>query len=248
VTIALGARGVRGVVLDIEGTTTPISFVSDVLFPYARAHVRSWLDAHLAAGEGLAVERALALDWETEVERGESPPLLGVGPRPERVGALEAFVLWQMDRDRKSPGLKALQGQIWEAGYASGALRGDVYPDVPPSLERWRAAGLRIAIYSSGSVLAQRLLFSTTEHGDLTRYIDAYFDTTVGPKRAAASYQAIASALGIPGSSLLFVSDVVEELTAARTAAFQTVLCVREGPAPVPERGDAVRSLAEVIP
>ncbi len=132
-----------------------------------------------------------------------------------------------MDRDRKSTGLKSLQGKIWEEGYRSGELKGEVYPDVLPALERWRRAGIDIAIFSSGSVQAQRSLFRNSVAGDLTRFIRAYFDTTTGPKREPESYARIAAALERSPSEVLFVSDIEAELDAAVRAGMQTGLCVR---------------------
>ena len=137
-----------------------------------------------------------------------------------------------MDRDRKSTALKSLQGKIWEEGYGSGELRGEVYPDVPTTLQRWRGQGLEIAIFSSGSVQAQRSLFRSTPVGDLTQYIGAYFDTTTGPKTASESYTRIAAKLERPASGVVFVSDVVAELDAARTSGMETALCVRNPAAP----------------
>jgi enolase-phosphatase E1 len=138
-----------------------------------------------------------------------------------------------MDRDRKSTGLKSLQGKIWEEGYRSGELRSEVYPDVPPALERWRQEGVDVAIFSSGSVQAQRSLFRNTAAGDLTSLIRAYFDTTTGPKTAPQSYTLIAESLKRSPSEVLFISDVPAELDAARTAGMQTALCVR-APGSVP--------------
>jgi enolase-phosphatase E1 len=141
--------------------------------------------------------------------------------------AVVAHVCRLMDRDEKSTGLKSLQGKIWEEGYRSGELKGEVYPDVLPAMERWRDEGIDIAIFSSGSIQAQRSLFSNSAAGDLTRFIHAYFDTTSGPKNAVESYTRIAAALGRSPSEVLFVSDVVAELDAARAAGMQTTLCVR---------------------
>jgi enolase-phosphatase E1 len=137
-----------------------------------------------------------------------------------------------MDRDRKSTALKSLQGGIWKGGYRSGALKSHVYPDVRPALERWRAQRRSVAIFSSGSVLAQRLLFENTQVGDLTPLIHGYFDTTTGAKGAADSYRRIAEALRVAPAAVLFVSDVPAELDAARSAGMDTALCVREGGAP----------------
>jgi enolase-phosphatase E1 len=229
--------GVRVVLLDIEGTTTAISFVYEVLFPFARAR----LGEFLAGAAGAADRRALAAEHGREGGAGAPP-----WPRDaeEDVAAAAAYATWLMDRDRKSTALKALQGRIWEAGYASGALHSHLYPDVRPALERWRAEGRRIAIFS-GSVLAQRLLFAHEADGDLTPLIDGFFDTTTGPKREPESYGRIASALSAAPSSVLFLSDVGEELDAARAAGLRTALCVREG-APPAEGHPVVRTFDEV--
>lgn len=141
-----------------------------------------------------------------------------------------------MDRDKKSTGLKSLQGKIWEEGYRAGELRSVVYPDVPPALERWRRRGIDIAIFSSGSVQAQRSLFTNTSAGDLTRFIRAYFDTTTGPKTAPQSYARIAAALERSPSQVLFLSDIGAELDAALTAGMRTALCVR-APGTAPSTG-----------
>lgn len=219
-TISLRERGVRGVVLDIEGTTTPVSFVYDVLFPYAAEHLQSYVESHSGHLELDEAVRLLEQEWETDVAGGTYPPGATKG--------VVDYARWLMEQDRKSPGLKLLQGLIWEGGYEDGSLQGDVYPDVPRALARWRDRRWPVAIYSSGSVLAQRLLFSTTVYGDLTQFIVQYFDTGVGPKREAASYERIAAAMARPPGELLFVSDVIAELDAARSAGMQAVLCVRD--------------------
>ena len=138
-----------------------------------------------------------------------------------------AYLRWLMDRDRKSTGLKSVQGKIWEEGYRAGELKSEVYPDVRLALERWHQRGVDIAIFSSGSVQAQRSLFHHTTAGDLTRFIGAYFDTTTGPKTSPESYARIAATLAHPPSEVLFVSDVAAELDAAATAGMRTALCVR---------------------
>jgi enolase-phosphatase E1 len=220
VTVTLSASGIRAVVLDIEGTTTPIAFVYDVLFPFARAHAREWLAREPHARSGREAIALLADEQRADAARGESPP-----------ESATAYVGWLMDRDRKSRGLKALQGLIWQEGYLSGELHGQVYVDVPPALERWRRNGLAIYIYSSGSVLAQQQLFQTTEAGDLTTRISGHFDTAVGPKTSVESYRAITASIGVAPGHTLFVSDVAAELDAAHEAGFHTALCVR-GPDP----------------
>jgi enolase-phosphatase E1 len=157
-------------------------------------------------------------------------------PSPDDAAAAAAYVHWLMDRDRKSTALKSIQGKIWEEGYRAGNLRGEVYPDVPPALGRWRRQGIDIAIFSSGSVQAQRSLFTNTVAGDLSPYIRAYFDTTTGPKSAPQSYERIAAALERSPSEVHFVSDIVGELDAALTAGMRTALCVRT-PGSIPRAG-----------
>jgi enolase-phosphatase E1 len=236
----------RAILLDIEGTTTPIEFVHQVLFPYARARARAYLAAH-AADDSVRADIAL-LRREHAAERPAPPDLPPWDPADDLASA-EAFVYWLMDRDRKSTGLKSLQGKIWEAGYRSGELKGkgEVYPDVRPALERWRAAGKRIAIFSSGSVQAQRNLFANTTAGDLSSFLSGYFDTTTGSKRDANSYRRIAAELQRLPEEVLFVSDVSAELDAARGARMQTALCVR-GAAPPADNGHAViHTFAEIF-
>lgn len=246
-TISLGAFGVRGVVLDVEGTTTPIAFVYDVLFPYARAHVDGFLASHASDGTLDEVTRLLQAEHATDVAAGESPPPLAEFGTGETT-ALARYVGWLMDRDRKSPGLKLLQGLIWERGFAGGELRSEVFPDVAPALERWRAASIDIAIYSSGSVLAQRLIFAHTPAGDLTPCIERFFDTAIGVKRSAESYRRIAAAMERPPGALLFLSDVHAELDAARSAGMQAMLCVRPGNAEQAASGEpAITSLDDLV-
>src|SRR6476659_7693154 len=191
-TISLSAQNIRGLLLDIEGTTTPIAFVYDVLFPFARAHARDFLSRHLASDEvRLDVERLCLEHAKDLAEQLLPPPLVD----SSELNAIVGYVHWLMDRDRKSTGLKSLQGKIWEEGYRSGALKSEVFPDVPLALEGWHKGGLKIAIFSSGSVLAQKLLFAHTTAGDLTQFIQANFDTTTGPKTAADSYLRISAEL-----------------------------------------------------
>jgi enolase-phosphatase E1 len=162
------------------------------------------------------------------------------------VASAAAYAEWLMDRDRKSTALKSLQGRIWKGGYRSGALKSHVYPDVRPALERWRAQRRSVAIFSSGSVLAQRLLFEHTVEGDLTPLIHSYFDTTTGPKGAANSYRRIAEALRVAPAAVWFVSDVAAELDAARAAGMMTALCVRDGAAPPASDHPVLRTFEEI--
>jgi len=223
----------RAILLDIEGTTTPIAFVHDVLFSYARDHVREFLAANPAA------EDVALLREEHAVDVSDAPPLTN------DTESIAAYVEWLIKLDRKSTALKSLQGKIWRQGYQDGSLKSQVFPDVAPAFERWRERGLRISIFSSGSVLAQQLLFAHTEVGDLTPFIDSYFDTKVGKKGEAESYRGIANALGFEPKEILFVSDVVSELHAATEAGMKTLLSIRPGNAPA-EQYPSIRSFDEI--
>lgn len=218
-------KGTLGVLLDIEGTTTPITFVYDVLFPYAKSRLEA---ACQRASQNQSLRHAIELLRE---EHHREAPALGEALPPFGNGA--PFALWLMEQDRKSTGLKALQGLIWEEGYRSGELKAEVFPDVFPALREWRERGIRLRIFSSGSVLAQKLLFGHTDHGDLTPHFEGYHDTTTGPKREARSYRAIAKAFNAPPETILFLSDMVEELDAASEAGMRTTLVVRPGNKPV---------------
>lgn len=217
----------KGILLDIEGTTTPIAFVHDVLFSYARAHARNYLAQH--PNEAAADVAQLRAEHERDVNDGEQPP-----PINDTTESIVAYVNWLIDRDRKSTGLKSLQGKIWREGYREGSLKAQVFSDVRPAFERWRKAGLRISIFSSGSALAQQLLFAHTDAGDLTTFIDGYFDTNVGAKGDRESYVRIAKAVGLQPNEMLFISDVVAELAAASSAGMKTLLSIRPGNQPQP--------------
>lgn len=193
----------KSILLDIEGTTSSISFVADELFPYARKHLAAFVEAN------------------PEV----AAPILTEVPGDDPVATL---IQW-IDEDRKATPLKTLQGLIWAQGYADGELKGHVYPDTPEALRRWTAAGLQVNIYSSGSIAAQKLIFGHSIAGDLTPLLTDYFDTTTGPKREADSYTKIADALGLAPSELLFVSDMPAEVDAAREAGLQALLIDRAG-------------------
>ena len=226
-TPSISTSGIRGVVLDIEGTTTPIAFVHDVLFSYARAHVKDFLAKHAAEDDVRKDIELLRAEHAEDVRNGKQPP-----PLTDELDSITDYVNWLINLDRKSTGLKSLQGKIWHEGYAGGTLRSQVYPDVAPAFARWQVAGLTISIFSSGSVLAQQLLFAHTEAGDLTPFISHYFDTGVGKKGEPESYRRIAETIGLPPLELLFISDVVSELSAARDAGMKTVLSIRPGNQP----------------
>ena len=226
---------IRAVLLDIEGTTTPIAFVTGTLFPYARRHLRGYLEQHLASPAHESLWATLRAEHEADRLLDPRVPEWAGSLRFSRVEAIEAYVAWLMDRDRKSTGLKELQGRIWEEGYARGDLVGEVFPDVPVALSRWHTAHRLVCIFSSGSTRAQQLLFQHSSAGDLTPYLTAYFDTTTGPKAEPSSYARIAESLGIASEAIVFVSDSPRELDAARTSGMRTRLAVRPGNPPAPE-------------
>jgi enolase-phosphatase E1 len=201
------AGGPTAIVTDIEGTTTPIAFVRDVLFPYARARLPGFLAKH-------AQDQAVAAIIEQTETLAPGEPVQ------------QALLRW-MDADAKVTPLKTLQGLIWDDGYRCGELKGVIYPDVPPVLRRWHAAGLRLYVYSSGSEAAQRLIFGHSDAGDLAALFDGFFDTRIGPKREAASYVAIAQAIRAPAGDTLFLSDIGQELDAAAAAGLRTCQLVR---------------------
>ncbi len=223
---------IRAILLDIEGTTTPIAFVHQVLFSYARSHVEDHLRQNFDSPEVVTDLEKLREEHATDLKQDVQPPGLINETRDAQIDSMVAYVNWLIDRDRKSRGLKSLQGKIWRQGYLDGTLKSQVFADVPPALERWHNKGLTVSIFSSGSVLAQKLLFGHTEAGDLTKFISSYFDTEVGAKADLESYRKIAAALTLPTTEILFISDVVRELDAAREAGMQTVLCVRPGNQP----------------
>ena len=217
--------GFRAVLLDVEGTTTPLTFVTGTLFPFARERFPRFLRERSADAAVVADLEALRAEHAREGPADPRPPWR----EDDRLASALAYLDWLMDRDRKSTALKSLQGKVWEAGFREGMLVGPVYPDVAPALRRWRAAGREACVFSSGSVLAQRVLFGHSIAGDLTPLLAAYFDTATGPKREAESYRRIAAARKRPPGEWLFLSDVAEELDAARAAGMGTALVVRPG-------------------
>jgi len=210
----------RAILLDVEGTTSSISFVHDVLFTHAKRHVGDFLTARghdpavRAAATGLAAAAGLDAD---------------VLDSPEGRTRLAQAAVEMMNRDLKETSLKTIQGMIWRGGYEAGEIRSHVFDDVPPALARWADSGLDVRIYSSGSVEAQKLFFAHTTAGDLTPLLRGHYDTTTGPKREPASYARIAADMAIEPRQILFVSDVGAELDAARTAGLATALAVRPG-------------------
>lgn len=221
--------GIRAVLLDIEGTTTPIAFVHERLFSYAKAHVHAFLEqAPTSDPQFASIVAGLRDEHARDREAGNAPPPWSDETVTSTRAAAARYARWLMERDRKSGPLKTLQGLIWEVGYASGLLKGEVYPDVPVALRRWTGAGIRVGIFSSGSVLAQKLLFRHSNVGDLTPFLTWHFDTAVGPKRDPESYRRIALEIGLQPAEILFQSDTAEELAAAQAAGLRTRRVDRE--------------------
>lgn len=203
----------RAIVTDIEGTTSALSFVKDVLFPYARRQLAKFVAEHGSEPQVRALLDAAKAEAGGELNDTEI------------VQQLERWI----DEDRKITPLKSLQGLIWEAGYRQGDFKGHIYPDAAQQLRAWHSQGIKLYVYSSGSVYAQKLLFGYSEAGDLTALFSGYYDTHIGAKQAVASYQAIVQDIQLPANDILFLSDVVAELDAARSSGMQTVQLVRDG-------------------
>ncbi|MBB3047692.1 enolase-phosphatase E1 [Litorivivens lipolytica] len=211
-------HNVRVVLTDIEGTTSSISFVHDVLFPYAAERLPAYIRKHASEPEVQA--QLEAVNREAKLDN----------PTLDR--QIDQLLEW-IKHDVKATPLKALQGYIWEAGYRGGDYQAHVYDDVAPKLQAWKAQGLKLYVYSSGSVLAQKLFFEFSDAGNLLPLFEGHFDTTVGGKREASSYRAISSEIGVSPDQILFLSDVKEELEAARETGLQVCLLERPGNAPV---------------
>lgn len=243
------ASSVRGFLLDIEGTTTPIAFVYQVLFPFVRAHLTDYLRRNINSEELRRDLSMLRDDYSRDLKQEPAPPEWVDQPLQAHVESVAHYISWLMDRDRKSTGLKSLQGKLWQQGYVRGELKGQMFPDVPPALRYWNSRNLDVRIFSSGSVLAQKLLFAYTEVGDLTGFLRGYFDTTLGPKTSEKSYQRITNEFHLPASEVLFISDATVELDAAKRAGMQTLWCVRPANPPAPDRHDhgVISSFSEIV-
>jgi len=203
---------IKAIVTDIEGTTSSLSFVKEVLFPYARANLADFVHHHKDEPQVKTLLEESCMQIGAELDTGQ----------------LIAQLIQWIDEDKKVTPLKSLQGLIWEAGYQKGDFKGHVYPDAADYLKVWKAKGLDLYIYSSGSVYAQKLLFAHTEYGDLTPLFSGYFDTHTGGKKEQESYCKIAEQLGLPADQILFLSDIKEELDAAKAAGFKTLWLTRD--------------------
>jgi len=204
---------IKAIVTDIEGTTSSLSFVKDVLFPYARANLAGYIHRHADEPQ----LQTLLIDARAEA---------GAELTIEQL--ITQFIQW-IDEDKKVTPLKSLQGLIWEAGYRQGDFKGHIYPDAAEYLKTWKSQGLDLYVYSSGSVYAQKLLFAHTDYGDLTPLFSGYFDTHIGGKKESQSYRNIAEKIAVPATQLLFLSDIKEELDAAHEAGFHTYWLIRDG-------------------
>jgi enolase-phosphatase E1 len=230
----IDASQIRVILLDIEGTTTPVEFVYQTLFPYASRKLEAFLREHAQDTEIQSLIQALRAQHAADEREGHNPPAWMEQPEEARLRSSVAYGQWLIVADSKCPSLKSLQGRIWREGFASGELHGAIFPDVPAAFERWRRQKKIICIYSSGSVQAQQDLFGTTASGDLTSYISVFFDTRVGAKAEAESYKKIATSFSHAPQQFLFISDTVKEIAAARSAGMHSLLCVRGDDAPPP--------------
>ena len=217
------------ILMDIEGTTTSIDFVHRVLFPFSRSHLHGFLKKNY-----LEPKLIIWLDqiWTQDLKKDKSSPI--------DLSLIENTLVKWIDEDKKHPALKSIQGQIWQEGYEQKAYTSHVFPDVPEAFSFWKKKGLRLAIYSSGSVAAQKLLFTFSTSGNLTSYIDYYFDTGIGQKREKSSYDRIIEQLAPTAApQVLFLSDIGPELDAARAAGMRTCQLLREGTEPYPSHQGA---------
>jgi enolase-phosphatase E1 len=221
---------IKAIVTDIEGTTSSLSFVKEVLFPYARAHLADFVRHH---ADELAVKALLEDACQV------------VGEKLTTEQLITQFIDW-IDQDKKVTPLKSLQGLIWQTGYQQGDFNGHIYRDAADNLKKWYAQGLALYVYSSGSVYAQKLLFAHTEFGDLTPLFSGYFDTHIGGKQQIESYQHIAETIGLPAEQLLFLSDIKEELDAAKAAGFVTIQLTRDGSFDTQTNHSQVRSFDDI--
>lgn len=210
-------KNVKYILTDIEGTTTSVKFVYDVLFPYFREHIGELKNLTQLPEVQKAFKRTVELSNELEGKRLHSPDDI-----------INTLMRWSLE-DRKITPLKTLQGILWKKGYESGEIKGHVYPEVAESLYKWKDHGVELGVFSSGSVSAQKLIFGYSEAGDLTPYFSNYFDTETGGKRETETYSTIAEELNIEPKEILFLSDIVEELEAAQKAGLQTLQLVRPG-------------------
>lgn len=217
------------VLLDIEGTTSAIDFVHTTMFDYARNNLEDFLVSSFETKETIEALEVFAQD---EKQPSLAAFLVGASSKAEKIDRIVNLASKRMKEDSKATGLKALQGMVWRKGFNNGELKGHIYNDVPDAFNRWKKSGITIAIYSSGSILAQKIYFANTIFGNLGTLISNHFDTTSGPKRISSSYENITNILNAKAGDILFLSDVTEELDAAKTAGMGTGLLIRPGNKP----------------
>lgn len=234
----------RGILLDIEGTTSSISFVYDVMFPFVRRELDRYVREHWGEPALMSACDQIARDLGHDTLSRWVSELPG---DVDQQALVRSEVLRLMDGDVKSTGLKQLQGIIWEQGFASGELKAHVYDDVPPAMKAWNTAGKDVRIYSSGSIQAQKLFFGHTIAGDLLPLLRGHYDTTTGGKREATSYLQIAVEYGLPPQEILFLSDVPAELDAASSAGMQTALVKRPGNAPAESSHTTIECFNQIV-
>lgn len=224
-------EGVKALIVDIEGTTTPIGFVKETLFPYAEENVESFLtkryDDEETQQDIKALQELAAKDKADGVEGVVEIPK--EGSKEDIIKAVVDNVKWQMDEDRKTTALKQLQGHIWREGYKTGQIKAELFEDVGPALQQIVEEGVNVYVYSSGSVEAQKLLFGNTEEGDLLELFTDFFDTTIGNKKDSGSYKKIVEKIGVSPEEILFLTDTPEEATAASKAGLRSALVARDG-------------------
>jgi enolase-phosphatase E1 len=221
---------IQVVLCDIEGTTSSLSFVQDVLFPLSYDRMEGFINQN----------------WSSDLIRQEIQQIKSKTGNADPDEVIKTLRSW-IKEDRKESPLKSIQGKIWKDAFESGKIQGHVYQDVPRNFRKWGNSGIRICIFSSGSIEAQKLLFRYSEAGDLSQFISAYFDTTTGPKKESSSYKTIATELSLPAADILFLSDIQSELDAARTAGMQTTQMLRQGVTPNSSSHQTVASFDEII-
>jgi enolase-phosphatase E1 len=245
----IDASQIHVILLDIEGTTTPVEFVYQTLFPYASRKLESFLREHSQEKEIQSLIQELRAQHDVDERDGLEPPVWMDHPDEARLRSSVAYGQWLIIRDSKCRPLKSLEGKIWQHGFTSGELHGEVFPDVPVAFERWRRQKKMICIYSSGSVLAQKNLFGTTASGDLTSYISAFFDTSVGAKTEGESYKRIANSFKYAPHQFLFISDAAKEIEAAQAAGMQALRCERDvSPTVAADSAGVIHDFTNIFP
>jgi enolase-phosphatase E1 len=214
------SKAIRAIITDIEGTTTPLDFVKKILFPFSSKHLNDYVRARIENNEMHKI--LLAVNNTAKEEFGITL---------DTTGAIALLQRW-IEEDRKHPALKEIQGMMWHDGYKAEAFRGEVYQDVAPSLNQWKSNNILLGVYSSGSVQAQKDLFTFSSAGNLAGLFRYFFDTKIGAKQDVKSYEAIVKTLTLAPSDILFLSDVIAELDAAKAAGMHTIQLVREGTTP----------------